>query len=322
MNERSILLALPDLSAEIDALEALLAEEFRGGGFIQQTAAALVLGGGKRLRPALTIASAHVGSYQRQSALPVAAAMEVLHTATLVHDDVIDHSDTRRGSATLHTEHGNHIAIYAGDYLLAKALILVSRSTLPMQEMSRLASAIEMMCMGEVAQYLGRNTIPGFREYLKRIMSKTGILFAASCAAGGRAGGLEEKDVMRLWQFGMRFGTAFQIRDDLLDIDQSSGKAGKPTGRDLLDGIITLPVLLAAQDAVYSALLSAFLTGQRTMDGALELVDLARQAGAVEKAADMLAEQLKKGKEILYSLPQSRGREMMGAITELLYAKP
>jgi heptaprenyl diphosphate synthase len=168
---------------------------------------------------------------------------------------------------------------------------------------------------------MGRYAIPGFRVYLKRIMSKTGILFAAACAIGGRCGDLSDKEVMRLWHFGMRFGTAFQIRDDLLDISQSSGKAGKPTGRDLLEGIITLPVLLAAQNAAYATLLSSFLNGQRTQSGALELLDLARQAGAVEKTAEMLEAQLAKGKQILELLPAGQGRDMIIAITDMLHSR-
>lgn len=308
---------MPALKTELDALEALLREEFKPSGFIQQAAARLVLGGGKRLRPALVIASAQTGNYDRDKALSVAAALEALHTATLVHDDVIDGADTRRGMPTLHGANGNHVAIYAGDYLLAKAVMLLSRSGLPQTELHRLAAAMESMCTGEVAQYLGRNRLPGFREYLKRIMGKTGILFASSCAAGGRSAGQDDRAVMRLWRFGMRLGTAFQIRDDLLDIEGAG--SGKTPGRDLAEGIVTLPVLLAAGNEDYRKLLSRFFSNGSTAEGAKELLETAARMGAMEKTRQILSSEIDRGLELLGLLPESPGRDMLGSIARAIY---
>lgn len=282
---------MPALKAEMEALEALLEEEFKESGFIQSAASRLVLGGGKRLRPALVIASAQTGRYDRGQVLPVAAALEALHTATLIHDDVIDEAGTRRGMPTLHGNYGNHVAIYAGDYLLAKAVMLLSRSCLPNVELNRLAAAMEAMCTGEVAQYLGRNRVPGLREYLKRIMGKTGILFASACAAGGRAAGLADRDAMRLWRFGMRLGAAFQVRDDLLDIE--SAASGKTSGLDLAGGIVTLPVLLAAANEDYKRMLSAFFSTGGSAESARELLGLAGKLGAMDRARQILTNERK-----------------------------
>lgn len=308
--------SMPDLKAEMEALELLLNQEFKGKGFIQEAAARLVLGGGKRLRPALVIAAAKTGKYDRATALPVAAALEALHTATLIHDDVIDGADTRRGMPTLHGNHGNHVAIYAGDYLLAKAVMLLSRSNLPQTELHRLALAMETMCTGEVAQYMGRNRVPGFREYLKRIMGKTGILFASACAAGGRSAGMDDRGTMRLWRFGMRLGAAFQIRDDLLDIE---GGTGKTSGRDLADGIVTLPILLAAANEDYKIMLSRFFSHGSTADGARELLETASRLGVLERTKQLLAAEMDKGLELLGLLPESPGRDMLGAIARMIY---
>ena len=308
--------SIPALKAELEALEELLREEFKSNGFIQAAAARLVLGGGKRLRPALVIASAYVGNYSRDTALPVAAALEALHTATLVHDDVIDGAETRRGMPTLHKGHGSHVAIYAGDYLLAKAVMLLSRSNLPGAELHRLASAMEAMCTGEVAQYLGRNKVPGYREYLKRIMGKTGILFASACAAGGRSGGLDDRSTMKLWRYGMRLGAAFQIRDDLLDMEGTG--AGKPTGRDLADGIVTLPILLAAANEDYSKMLSSFFSAGCNAEGARELLDMARNIGALERTRKVLSDEVGRSLELLCALPESPGREMLRAVANAI----
>ena len=194
----------------------------------------------------------------------------------------------------------------------------MANSGLEGQEIGHFASAVEMMCTGEVAQYLGRGRVPGYREYLKRIIGKTGVLFAASCTVGGKLGGLDDRAVNRLWRFGLRLGTAFQIRDDLLDLSSDRAAAGKPTGHDLIDGVVTLPVLLAAANADYDRLLRRYLGGERTSEGAAELMALARAAGAVEDAAAHLREQLDRSLTLLEDLPAGPGRETLAAITNLI----
>lgn len=311
--------SMPALAVELDAFEMFLGDSFKSKGFIQEAARDMVLSDGKRLRPALTIACAMTGRYDRARTLPLAAAIEVIHTATLVHDDVIDDSDTRRGKITLHASHGNHIAIYVGDFLLARSLKLMSSSDLPIRELSRFADAVEQICTGDLAQYLGRSKVPGYRTYLKRIMGKTGVLFAAACLAGAGSGGLEEREQKQLWHFGMRLGAAFQIRDDLLDLDESQSTAGKPTGRDLIDGIITLPILLSAANTDYKRMLETFLQGERSEKEAMQLVDMARELGSVKQARSMLEAHLTRCHSILSGFPDSDGKNLLVQITNMLY---
>lgn len=307
--------AMPALRTALDELESLLQKEFPGNGFIEGEAARIVLGGGKRLRPALVIASAHLGQYDAGTALPVAAAIEALHAAALVHDDVVDGAETRRGMPTAHLLHGSHVAVYAGDYLLAKSLSLLSRGGAPHGELNRLAGAMLALCAGEVAQYRGRFRVPGYREYLRRIMSKTGVLFAAACAAGGHAGGLAERETARLWRFGLRLGAAFQMRDDLLDY--TGNDAGKPAGRDLSCGVVTLPAMLAAADAGFRRRLSAFLKKPREKDAG-GLASEIRRSGALERAKEMLRAELNRCAEALGALPCGAGRDMLRGIVETL----
>lgn len=310
--------SMPAIAQELAAFEIFLSESFKSRGFIQDSARDMVLSEGKRLRPALTIASAMAGEYSRAKTLPLAAAIEVIHTATLVHDDVIDDADTRRGKTTLHASHGNHIAIYVGDFLLARSLKMLSESDLPIRELSKFAAAVEQICTGDLAQYLGRGRVPGYRTYLKRIMGKTGVLFAAACLSGAYSGGLSEADQKRMWHFGMRLGAAFQIRDDLLDLEESGASAGKPTGRDLIDGIITLPILLSAANADYNKLLEQFMQGERTEDKASQLVSMARELGSVKQARSMLEAHLARCHKILSAMPDSEGKDLLTIITNKL----
>lgn len=308
----------PVLAEELEAFENRLKEEFGGDSFIEAAARDLIASGGKRLRPAMTIAAANLGEYDREKALPVAMAIEAIHTATLLHDDVIDHADIRRGEAAMHAKHGNHMAIYTGDFLLARGLRQIARSGLQIGEMARIAEAVEQICKGEVSQYLGRNRLPGYHRYLRQIMSKTGMLFAASACAGGYCSSLPQPLVRRLWHLGMRFGAAFQIRDDLIDLDETRQIAGKPTGHDLMEGIITLPILFAAADADYRNLLNSFLCGSRKKEQVRELIRLSRQLGALDQTRKVLDRQIGHCRQLIAELPDNEGRLMLQKILELL----
>lgn len=298
--------------------ESRMHDAFSGGSFIQTAASELIARGGKRLRPAMTIAAAHLGAYKRETALPLAMAIEAIHTATLIHDDVIDAADTRRGHTTVHAQHGNHVAIYAGDYLLARGLRQIASSGLELRNLSRIAEAVEVICAGEVSQYLGRSKLPGYRTYLKRIMSKTGILFAAAASSGGYSAALSDDQVRTLWHFGMRFGAAFQIRDDIIDIDENEQTAGKPTGNDLVEGIVTLPVLFAAADHDFRHLLDVFFAGSRSQSEVNALIREARRLGALGKTRQVLDKQLLRCRAMLDQLPSGEGRDMLAVMLDLL----
>ncbi|MDD2579257.1 MAG: polyprenyl synthetase family protein [Clostridia bacterium] len=310
---------ISQLAVEMEIFEQTLRREFTGGSPIQAAACDLVSRGGKRLRPAMLIAAAHLGEYRQNRAMHVAMAIEVIHSATLLHDDVIDHADTRRGESTLHTDQGDHMAIYTGDFLLARGLRLIARSGLQLREMARIADAVEQICTGEVAQYLGRNKVPGYRAYLRRIMSKTGILFAASAASGGYCAELPDDQIRLLWHFGMRFGAAFQIRDDLIDMDESKQSAGKPTGHDLVEGVLTLPVLLASADRDFRRMLDIFLNSPRSHRDVQELIRLSHQLGAIRQSRQILQRQVDRCGETLDRLPAGPGRDMLFSLLDLFH---
>lgn len=202
--------------------------------------------GGKRIRPALVMLAATCGTYDRDRVLPAAMAVEVTHAATLVHDDVIDRSPTRRGRPTVAARLGDEPAIVIGDFYFAKAYEYAARTRSP-EVVVILAEAVMKICAGEVRQQSIRYRYStGVDEYMQRIEAKTATLLAACCDIGALLGGLSTTDREALRSYGRSLGLAFQIADDVLDYTATEGEVGKPIGHDIIDGFATLPLMLAS----------------------------------------------------------------------------
>jgi geranylgeranyl pyrophosphate synthase len=217
------------------------------GGLVAGAAADTLRAGGKRLRPMLVYLSAGVTRRHRAGVAMAGCAVELVHMATLVHDDVLDAAAVRRGRPTVWRAHGPAVATATGDYLFARAFAELTE-TGDMQSVAILADACLGLARGEIlqrAQAGDPTTTP--QRYLERCGLKTGRLFAAAAMLGGRLGGLPQPDVERLGEFGLALGLAFQVADDILDCDGHPDTTGKPLGTDLLDGTVTLPLLLASQ---------------------------------------------------------------------------
>ena len=208
----------------------------------------LLKAGGKRLRPAFVLLSGKFGDYRLDRLKRVAVPLELIHMASLVHDDVIDDAETRRGKLTVKSKWDNRIAMYTGDYIYGKALVMVTELDQP--EIHRvLSAAVLQMTIGEMEQIRDFfNVSQSVRHYLKRIRRKTALLIAVSCQLGAIAADSDREHALRLYRFGYNVGMAFQIRDDVLDICGTEKQIGKPPGSDITQGNITLPVLLALQD--------------------------------------------------------------------------
>jgi len=205
----------------------------------------LMGGGGKRIRPALLLASAQAcGCRGGKLTWTLAAAVELLHTATLLHDDVVDGSEKRRGRPSAHTVYGNSASILVGDFILAQSVaLLLGVGDL---EMARpLAEVTVRLAEGEAAQLSNRGLIPKDRDYISIITNKTAILFSASCKMGALAARAKKSEVNALADYGLYFGLAFQLIDDCLDYFPGPGGAGKDWGRDINEGKATLPLLVA-----------------------------------------------------------------------------
>ena len=209
----------------------------------------LVQSGGKRLRPAIYFLAARCGEkFSLQEAMPLGVALEMMHMASLVHDDVIDSAATRRGSATANAKWGNQISILAGDYLFAKAFALVAESNYSKRVDRQLARLICDLSSGELIQnkeiYHASCDVD---EYFERIAKKTANFIAIACQLGGDVAKLPESYIQALYDFGYNVGMAFQLTDDLLDLTSDAKTLGKPAGNDILQGIVTLPAIRALE---------------------------------------------------------------------------
>jgi octaprenyl-diphosphate synthase len=201
--------------------------------------------GGKRFRPLLMLLSARLCDYREDRHIPLAAVVEFIHTATLLHDDVVDNADLRRGNASANSLWGNAASVLIGDYLLSKAFYLaVSDGNIRLMDV--LARTTTRMAEGEVLQLIKHSDAEATEEdYIKVITNKTAVLFSASCQVAGVLSGVSEEKEQSLARYGMDVGIAFQLMDDCLDYTSKDEDLGKAVGNDLREGKVTLPLIKA-----------------------------------------------------------------------------
>ena len=256
---------------------------------IPQLAGYIVASGGKRLRPLLTLASARLCGHEGARHIGLATAVEFIHTATLLHDDVVDESAMRRGRASANELFGNKSSVLVGDFLFARAFrLMVEDGSLAV--LHTLSSASAVIAEGEVLQLSASNDTATTEDtYTQVIAAKTAELFAAACEVGGLVADRDADDVAALRQFGMNLGMAFQLVDDVLDYSALQARLGKSVGDDFRDGKITLPVVIAIQDgseeerAFWRRTLEDQAIGEGDLDHA---IDLLKRHRALDRAVD------------------------------------
>ncbi|MDD3899311.1 MAG: polyprenyl synthetase family protein [Syntrophomonadaceae bacterium] len=231
---------------ELALVESGLADNLDSSiNIMNQASVHLIKAGGKRLRPAFALLAARFYGEELAEIIPAAVALELIHMATLVHDDVIDNSSIRRGTETVKSGWGNRVSIYAGNYVFARSLSIIStyqRSDL----IDVLARASMKICEGEIIQMLScYNVNLGLKNYLRRIERKTALLISVSCELGAMIRHAPLQEIIALRNYGYYLGMGFQITDDILDIIADEETLGKPTGSDIRQGVITLPALYA-----------------------------------------------------------------------------
>ncbi|MDE0089146.1 MAG: polyprenyl synthetase family protein [Candidatus Poribacteria bacterium] len=233
------------IADDLSAVEAKLTENTVSEySFVDMAVQHVVEGGGKRLRPILVVLSAKACGYEGTDAHTLAAVVELIHVASLVHDDVLDEAAIRRGRETLHTKWGNKVAVLVGDYLHARVLSMLVSRRADDPAMKILADTTQAMCEGEVIHaYKSGDFDISEEEYLKIISFKTGKLIAASCTLGAHLGTNDEQQIDAITTYGQQIGTAFQIVDDLLDFVEDPEKLGKNAFGDLREGKLTFPII-------------------------------------------------------------------------------
>ncbi len=275
----------------------------------------LVLGGGgKLLRPALTLLAGRFGEYDLELLVPLAASVELLHTASLVHDDVIDNAATRRGRPTANSVFHNSTTVMLGDYMFAHAADQVAR-TGNIRVIRLFAQTLMMMTRGEIGQdltaYDSRQTV---RDYLQRIGGKTASLFATACQGGAAVAQEPEEWIEALRTYGYNFGMAFQIVDDILDFTGDEAEMGKPVGSDLMQGTLTLPSLLLMERHPGDNPVEKFFA--RPRDELLaQAVEMIRETDIAQESYDMARGFCARAHEALSVLPDDPARQALYDLT-------
>ena len=270
---------------------------------------------GKRLRPSLVLLCAKTNNHWDEKAIPVAAALELIHTASLVHDDVLDEASLRRKKATVNTRWGNEPAILTGDSLYFKAFSILSQ--LQVAGISAIVSfAAEMMCEGEIIQTCKTFQLDlSEEEYLEIVRKKTACLIAASCEVGAVLSGRPPRIQESLAQYGLDFGIAFQIMDDCSDLISLSGKTGKSTYKDFIQGKMTLPLIYLERGLSKE-------NGQKTsglfQKDREEIIDLLKDYGAIEDSWRKAEEYLNRAKDHLEALGDSETRAALSLLSDYL----
>lgn len=265
-----------------NAIEAALATRDRLAG---EVSTYLLRAGGKRIRPALVLLASKFPGGDPAQVVPVAVAVELIHMATLVHDDVVDNAATRRGRPTINARWSNHVSVLTGDYLFARAFSLLAQ-TGDNRFVRMMADVVFEMSRGELAQAAAYFDVQQTEsDYLERIAQKTGYLIAECCRLGAMASGTSESAVQALYNYGMGVGMSFQIADDLLDFTGSSTQVGKPVCGDLKAGILTLPVLHALAHSDRAADLRAIIAARTIGDAEISVVrEILQQARSFDYA--------------------------------------
>jgi geranylgeranyl pyrophosphate synthase len=271
----------------------------------------LISGGGKRLRPTLVLLSARLCGAPADQAILAAAAAEMLHTATLVHDDLIDGSLIRRGVDTLNASWTPAATILTGDYVFARAAYLVAR-TKNVRLTRRFAETLMVICNGEIGQmFNGGQKRNAIKAYEKRIYAKTASLIALSAEAGAILAGAQHAEEKALRAYGEQVGTAFQIADDVLDFVADEKTLGKPVGSDLRQGLATLPVLLYLEADSGPSPVRRVLEGDRSGDVVREAVETVIASSAIEEALTTARERADAAKAILDLFPSTPYRRAL-----------
>lgn len=269
----------------------------------------LISSGGKRIRPALyLLATKSNPNLDKNYVMPLAMALEMIHTASLVHDDVLDNAATRRGSATANAKWGNNIAVLTGDYLFAKAFAAIAKNDYGPRISECLATILCDLSEGEILQNHFGYSIPDSLDiYYDRIAKKTANFIAISCEIGAIVAKLSEKDVLALREYGYCIGMAFQIVDDILDLTSDSQKIGKPAGNDILQGVITLPVIHAYNHSADSEELKSIIENRKmTTEDLARAIEIVKASNSIEFAKQTVIDFLNRAKNILPdSLPKS-----------------
>lgn len=310
---------------ELEELERFIAENIISPQpLVSSAVCGLLSAGGKRVRPALTILVGKAIGCSDGILIPIAASMEIIHMATLVHDDIVDDASTRRGKTTVQSRYGKDVAVFTGDYLFSKAFLIVSQYA-DKYRLKGFSDAVKRICEGEIEQYENRFSLDiSLLKYIRRIRKKTGVLLSLSCMVGAVNKKLKGKLIKSLGSYGMHLGMAFQITDDILDYTGEEKTVGKPVGNDIRQGIYTLPLIYCLKYSKYGNEMAELLNRSEYSEGDIgNIIEMVKLTGGIEFSRKLALRYVKKGLddiELLKDTPYKKAlKEFIMGLNEREY---
>lgn len=279
----------------------------------------LIESGGKRLRPLLLLLAAKPFDYDIDELIPAAAGVELLHNASLIHDDTVDHADVRRGQPTLNSVLPPETVILLGDYLFARSAMLAAATMNP-RVVGVFASTLAKICDGQLSEVFNAHKLDqSVDDYKQRIYGKTASLFAGSAEMGAIIAQAPGDSIEAMRDFGGNVGMAFQIVDDVLDLRESTDSIGKPAGLDLRQGTVTLPTMLffqkGSQNGHNIELVQRVIDGADISDADYDhAVDTIRESGVLEESIAIAEDYVENARAIIKELPPGESSEMLEAL--------
>ncbi|MEH7076906.1 heptaprenyl diphosphate synthase component II [Neobacillus drentensis] len=306
------------LNSDINLIEKKLEETITAESLLLKQASMHTLqAGGKRIRPVFVLLAGKFGNYDIHVMKNVAVALELIHMASLVHDDVIDDADLRRGQPTVKSKWDNKIAMYTGDFVFALAIELMTNIQKPLAH-KILANTIVEVSIGEIQQIKDKYRFDqNLRDYLRRIKRKTALLIAVSCQLGAIAADVEEAIHKKLYRFGYYVGMSYQIIDDILDFTSTEKELGKPAGGDLLQGNITAPALYAMENAEIRIEIEKVHESMNSSEIS-KVISIIKNSAAIEKSIALSDLYLQKALAELEGLPANKAKKTLHDIAKVI----
>lgn len=310
----------PDIAEELECIKKIIKNNIKSSEKeFDEAISPLVEAGGKMLRPAFLVLAAKFGEYESMKMQNMAAAIEMMHMATLVHDDVVDESKLRRGVETIQHRYSKEYAVYIGDFLFCQCFIMLSGFNYSSDSLKDISKAISKICMGEIRQYNIRyfkNT--SLKKYIKVISGKTAALFAISFYCGAKESNCSEKTSKLLGRVGYYIGMAFQIIDDLLDYSGDTNKLGKSAQNDLIKGYYTLPLIYAMAEDKKNRISTILDNSSLNSGDVHEISILVNKYKGIDRAKNLADKYTKKAFDYIDKLPQCESKEVIKDITQKL----
>lgn len=310
------------IETDLDVVDIAFHERATSGlDMLNNASTHLLQSPGKRLRTALTLLSGKLLTYRFEKLLPLSVAFEMLHLATLVHDDIIDHALTRRGIPTVNARYGNGVAILLGDYLFARTAGLIAE--VEDFRIDRLFSeTVASVCEGTIIELItARKVDVSVESYIDRVSRKTARLMAACCSGGATLGGGTDAQIALMEEYGLNLGIAFQIMDDVLDYVGTEQTIGKPAGNDLRQGLVTLPLIYAlrTQQNGHFQRVEQILSADTPSDSEVsDVVAWVAASPAIEETLDLARHYSSRARALLSEFPASPARDVLESLVDFV----